>query len=51
MIVEVPPAARRHGAEQCSESAGLLRELAAAQTNGVEVVVPADAGEHADDRR
>ena len=53
VIVEVPPGARRHGAEQCSEPAGFLREFVAVQTGAVEVevVVPADAGEHADDHR
>jgi len=51
VIVEVPPGARRHGAEQCSELTGLLRELVAVQTGSVEVVVLVDAGEHADDRR
>jgi len=51
VIVEVPPGARRHGAEQCSEPVGFLREFVAVQTGAVEVVVPADAGEHADDHR
>lgn len=51
VIVEVPPGARRHGAERCSEPAGFLREFVAVQTGAVEVVVPADAGEHADDHR